>query len=1554
MAEDISFDDLIPKQQPTPASSKGADISFDDLIPKKEVVGSRWHNIGRTALETMPSASFGLAGFGAGMVAAAPVAATVAPFTGPFAPITAGVIEFAGGLGTAFVASGAAQKVTDMMHEAFAPEDYKQRQIEKSQRPYGTFAAQTLANLAGMSPKVAPEVAGKILTKPIVQRGISAGLTGTIEAGSEYATEGKIDPIKVAAAATAGAAMPGFNPAGKKLFEAGSAPVKKLVDKMVGGNRATNTVGRDPDLPEPPGPEATQTEKDAYVEHIKARRKRVMESQPLVETALRNKSDPNDIERMGPKHDEQRKADTKDTHEQGFMDAEGNFLTREEAYQRALKTGMLDKTHALEFPDEGLHSGDLRAAGHEAFQLTEEQKAGASKTEKPPVTREEHKTSITSIDKQIDKLSDELLIAETQNNEPVAKATHEKIKELKKQAAVLRQAMPAATFADKRVPTWEETHDFLWGIKNFGEALDALRTAGVGGKGQRILLETLSKFKLIRDATVSTQSDFIEYVDAKGQTQKNASGLYDNSIHHVNLGKNGDLQIVLHEAIHAGTSKAVQEGNLKAISALKKILNVYQKRHAAEYEFKLQEFHKNNPNATIKELTEFKKQEDIYALTNVHELLAEAFTDVDTIYWMKGTPSNSKKPLSKLNSLWNDFKNAIQETLGVKDEARTALDDVLELGVEVLQRSEGQYRKDGITGVDLWTAISNYPSVDPTKDSRTGESTTERLATEPVAVPEQADIKAIKTWEDLVAHGERVLFEHGEEAATKFFESFKEFQKTWGKQREGIDKLVSDNLQSKGADERLNVLSNKELEKAITTPEQNKITRQAIENGKVSFLPDNLRAAAERFKNDLKSYWERANAEGVIHGYIENYFPHMLDWVGGPENVGAKPPSPTAMKELINSLLSTKDDSGASNMFGMDTGTKRDLRRSLDTLEDLSGFVSRLNKRIQFAYKKRLEVYEKEKARLEDEGKYTGYLVEPEVPFKLKIKTDSIVEAHKIYTHAISKAIANKKFMEGIKDLRDEQGNALMIPIKDQKMPFGWKQIDSPQLANMAIHPDLVPSLQFLFDAGPGQYMKAVFNVSQAVKRFNVIGSFFHAKSLLEVLSSAKTPLWSPLYDGMVAPLIEQGARMFGKEIQLSAISKALEAYRKAEFGDSTDRWIREDGLVLEVPEDVKQGLLTNIGKVSDDLIGKFGPKTRVLEKSLSAVEKITLGAFDHYTWDYLHTGIKLHVAESYLAKQKETAAKSGQPFDEAKARKEIASFVNNAAGGLNWHKMATEAQTEFGRRMAMAAYSPQGRRALQSVLFAPDWTLSTLRSFTSALPDKMNPTQWHPVEGIRGMITPTTKADYARLYQFKTALLYFTVLNGFNMMTANRPIWENKDPTRIEWPDGTSMQAMKHAMEPYHWIMSPDQTFANKLGFIPKALWVAFAGTEYASPLAQKIVPKDITGISKVDDYLSRGKVIAKSMIPFQAQASINAPEGEGAKRAVLGTMGFPVYGSTPEEKKIIRAERELRSKENAWKYRDKEIESGRMEWTSKHAKDKKALEKQRKKLERDKARQE
>ena len=342
-----------------PASTGGGFVDPDEVKkqPVKEV-GGRYHNIARTGIETVGPAAAGYAGFGAGMAAAAPVAVAGGAVSGPFAPIVAGAIEIGGGLGGALVASGAAQKLQDLMHEAFAPEDYKQRQVEKQQHPYGTFAAQTLVNLAGMSPKTVAEEAGKVLTKPLVQRATGAALQTGIEAGSEFAETGKVDPTKLAMSAVAGAAMPGQNKLGSKLTGVGESAVDKAKG-LFAKDKPVDTNNINP----PPG-----ISKEEFVAGLEKTKKQKDSTLPLVETAIKDKAT-GEITRLGPKHPESIKASTIDTHDQGFVDEQGNFLDRKEAWNRATSTGQVAKDQKPTVMGEGLHSGDLRAAGDDRFKL---------------------------------------------------------------------------------------------------------------------------------------------------------------------------------------------------------------------------------------------------------------------------------------------------------------------------------------------------------------------------------------------------------------------------------------------------------------------------------------------------------------------------------------------------------------------------------------------------------------------------------------------------------------------------------------------------------------------------------------------------------------------------------------------------------------------------------------------------------------------------------------------------------------------------------------------------------------------------------------------------------------------------------------------------------------------------------------------------------------------------------------------------------------------------------------------------------------------------------
>jgi hypothetical protein len=1434
-------------------------------------------------------------------------------------------------------------------------------------------------------------------------------------------------------------AMPGFNVAGKVPFALGTRVGEKIGSKistiLPGGGDTTIKSTNDPLPPRPPEG-ATAEEKAVYLQKLEAIKAERDAKAPLTETAIRNK-ETGAIERMGPKHDEQRKLETADTHDQGFVDERGNFLTRQEAIDRAKNTEQLPKDYMPENPEIGLRSEDLRKAGDERFTLTnnnsivlkDNSKASIEVVSAPQafsnLVRMEHGEPISLVAKnaageEIGRLTympnggpidvfvrqsdrrkgvatalydalearggkipnvnsgvaisedarffrtarDQTIVkkptenkdfyrqklaaleqekieilaevawaeqnkdaeyqAKTEENlaavltemrkqqslldaadngrtdvkkaledneykrlelefesekaasigdEKRVTSINEQIKQLEAEHAQLFKDIPPVKFKDPRKPTWEELQDHLYGVKTIGEAFDRiLATKELGRLSQRILMKALNESNFIRSARLEFYKDYLAYQDKDGNWKQDAAGLYTGGDQHlVQMGKQGDMHPLLHEAIHAGTQRLLSEQGSAAAIKMQELYDKYKASHG----------------------------DGSYGFTDVHEFAAEAFTSKAFQKLLAGIQVG-QQPKGVANNMWAAFKETVRKGLGVPEGARTAFDEVMDQGISLIKQS-----KDFTPRPDFAPNVSpSKPPSSPDEPSTTPGSSVKSMLEKDKTAPvdrTKTDPRDVKDEKEFYEIATDIYEKHGPTEATRFYEGYREYKKTWLEPIKETEKFVGINIKNKLANDRIIHNEMGQMQEVVPDPVRREAIAVAVDKGDLSGLSPEELVVAKQYEALVKDIGDRAVKEGVVKGLLEDYVTHILDWRGAPKG---------AREEFIQSLLGTGKRDPA--MGGMTTESKFGKERKFKTFADLEWYINDVNARIEAAGKS---------------------------DWRLQLKTKDIAQIYKEYATSMEKAIENKKLVDSLKQIRNVEGESLIKEVdKENPMPYGWQMMDSPQFAGYAVHPDLMPALKFVFDAGPGDLMTALGYVSQLTKRINVIGSFFHAKSLIEVLSSTGSaiPLWTPAKEITLGGI----DKLLGTKY--SGITKALDQFKKGGLGDNVDKWIKEGGLVLEVPEDVSKGILSATGKFADSMISKYGPKTRVLESSLSAVEKATLGIFDKITWDFLHTGGKIMVADAYLGRARMEALRAGKPFDEVAARKEISSFVNDSFGGLNWFDAATQTQNEFAKRMAMAAYSPAGRRGLQIMLFAPDWTLSTIRAFTAALPKGLNPTKWNPVEGIKGMMTPTTKADYARLYQFKTAIAYITLVNTINMMVAGRPAWENKDPTRIEFPDGTSMQAMKHAMEPAHWIMDPAKTLSNKLGFIPKAAIIGVAGTEYASPQAPKLVDPSALG---------RAEAILKGAVPFQVSAAREAPEGEGAKRALLGTLGFPLYGSTKEQKKEKRAERELTLKENAWKYRDKEIKAGREPLTSEHNKQGETLRKRRQEFDKKKA---
>ena len=132
-----------------------------------------------------------------------------------------------------------------------------------------------------------------------------------------------------------------------------------------------------------------------------------------------------------------------------------------------------------------------------------------------------------------------------------------------------------------------------------------------------------------------------------------AGGQYDPASNTITL-RPGQAsgQLVLHEAVHAATTKAIEAGG----PAAKDMTQLYDTMKA------------RSPD------------NDAYGLQNVHEFVAEAHTNPEFQDFLRSHPADPSLP-EQPKTLWQAFKNVVAKIIGARDGSeRTMLDQVLETG----------------------------------------------------------------------------------------------------------------------------------------------------------------------------------------------------------------------------------------------------------------------------------------------------------------------------------------------------------------------------------------------------------------------------------------------------------------------------------------------------------------------------------------------------------------------------------------------------------------------------------------------------------------------------------------------------------------------------------------------------------------------------------------------------------------------------------------------------------------------------------------------------------
>jgi len=495
----------------------------------------------------------------------------------------------------------------------------------------------------------------------------------------------------------------------------------------------------------------------------------------------------------------------------------------------------------------------------------------------------------------------------------------------------------------------------------------------------------------------------------------------------------------------------------------------------------------------------------------------------------------------------------------------------------------------------------------------------------------------------------------------------------------------------------------------------------------------------------------------------------------------------------------------------------------------------------------------------------------------LRLKTQDVGEIVGLYTKSMRTAIENKILLDNLKQAKSPAGESYIVrQDKNNNIPQGYEKLNHPQMTGYGVHPDLVDSLKVVLNnSDPNVVTRGLHGLAMAVKRVQVFGSLFHAKSLMEVYINA---MGKDFYSTKTG-------------VNMEPINAALKMYREGGLGDTLDLGIK-NGLSMQIPLDVSQSIIGDIGKAVNNITPRLVGKE--LKIGTAVTDKIDWvnGKLDKLTWDYLHAGIKgavflkefetltLRNAEAHAANPKKVPLKSREQI-----AREVATYANDLTGGLNWFNIAADAKTQLGRQLGMFFAGPEGQRFAQMLAFAPDWAVSTLRAGFKAFGESDRT--------LRGLWKPENATDLYRRYALRSTLYWITLLNGINYMTSGHSIFENKDPTRLQFEDGTSMQAGKHTFEAVHAATDPVRFAYNKLGFAPKMLVDRMSGKSGYGDTAPKF-----------ETFVGHA---AQAALPFTVNTAMQPglTPSQRITRPVASAIGFPIYGTSPEQKATIKIER-------------------------------------------------
>lgn len=501
--------------------------------------------------------------------------------------------------------------------------------------------------------------------------------------------------------------------------------------------------------------------------------------------------------------------------------------------------------------------------------------------------------------------------------------------------------------------------------------------------------------------------------------------------------------------------------------------------------------------------------------------------------------------------------------------------------------------------------------------------------------------------------------------------------------------------------------------------------------------------------------------------------------------------------------------------------------------------------------------------------------------------TEDVSEVLSTYAKSMLSAIRNKQLIDSLKNTKPSEGEGNYVMSRG-KAPNNYVYINHPALRNSVVHPSIAGEMrQIFYSYDLGDISSLLSTINMGVKRSNVSFSAFHLTSLADAALGGL-----PTFTHPIQTLKTVVGSPFGKSVYHTALMDKADPATQQLF----DRFLNS-GAIPQIPKgaaadmDVANNYYQGLKHVQDylDRAMPYGGK---IPEALGVLSH----AMDHVIFENGMSAMKfavwMHSVDKISASYAKKVAKD--PSFKVPSQDEIdrmaSGFSNNLGGGQNWLQAAQDATTKIGKVYLTALGSPMGRKISQYLLFAPDWTTSTVMSLTKALGKGSEQFGTGPISNalnaLDGLRNPKTVADLHRIYQIRSAALYMLLGNIVNLAYSGHPIWENKDRTTIDMGNGQRMQWNKHWMEPAQLVTQFPQAEVNKLGIIPKELLEQTFDKQYLS----------VGGYAPPIDGRIKHAFTSMAPIPFQ-DLSNSTPT-----QLLWNLAGRNVIGHTPEKAHELR----------------------------------------------------